>query len=165
MGLGSKHHIRSLKKCRSSPSSQTCRKHVYYSKGIKIKGCDDKLKDPRNGSMTRKMLTRNKRGKIVSRKKSKQGSKAYFRRDSKLRRWNEIIARQLGRHDTFEPLTDPPYVDFTPLDDDPPYIPFVVEPRRTTRPPKPIPPGGQHYKGVRKSLNTVRPCKPTTNPN
>ena len=158
---GSRHHLRSLKKCRTSPSSKTCRKHVYYSKGIKIKGRDGSFKHPRNGSMTRNTLSRNKRGQIVSKKKSKQGSKRYYRRDSKLRKWNETIAKQLGRHKTFEPLYDPDpspddfappdddypsYVDFTPVDFTPPnddfspYVPYVVPPPYDVPPPPSHPP-------------------------
>ena len=30
--IGSKRHIRSLKKCKSQPTSQTCRKHVTIQK-------------------------------------------------------------------------------------------------------------------------------------
>ena len=135
-----------------------------------MKGRDGSFKKPRNGSMTQNTLSRNKRGQIVSKKKSKQGSKLYYRRDSKLRKWNETIARHLGRHKTFEPLYDPdhppgdftppdddysPYVDFTPVDFTPPdddfspYVPYVA-PRRSERPRKHNPPGSLTYHGARK---------------
>lgn len=120
-----------------------------------MKGRDGSFKNPRNGSMTQNTLSRNKRGQIVSKKKSKQGSKLYYRRDSKLRKWNETIARHLGRHKTFDPLyvdSDPPYVDFVPPnDDDSPYVPYVeTGPRRSERTPKPNPPGSLTYHGARK---------------
>jgi hypothetical protein len=136
---GSKHHLRSLKKCRTSPSSKTCRRHVYHSKGIKIKGRDGSFKEPRNGSMTRSKLRKNRHGQYVSKKKSIQGLQIYQKRGSKLRERNEAIAKLLGRHGTFEP-DDTSYVDFIPPGDNDMTQPHDDNPiRKSKRIPKPNP--------------------------
>jgi hypothetical protein len=124
--VGSKHHHRSLKKCRSSPASHTCRKHVYYSKGMKANG-----KEPRARSLKRHMLTKNKSGKIVSKRKSAQASKQYHINNSKLKQWNEAAKRTLYVSDNYSiefPMLDE---DF---DDDSPYVPF--DPTSPQRPPR-----------------------------
>ena len=125
--VGSKHHHRSLKKCRSSPASHTCRKHVYYSKGMKING-----KEPRARSLKRHMLTKNKSGKIVSKRKSAQASKQYHINNSKLKQWNEAAKRTLYVSDN-DSIIEFPLID-EDFDDDAPYVPF--DPTSPQRPPR-----------------------------
>eukprot|EP00966_Prymnesium_polylepis_P281279 6499232-Prymnesium_polylepis.1 len=124
---GSKRHIQSLRMCRRSPTSHTCRKHVYYSKGIKIDG-----REPRARSLTRRMLSKNKRGRIVSKKKSVQSSKRYhLKPNSGLNQWNEAAKSPIYGSDGMEfPLLDEDY-------DDAPYIPFSPQrPKRKSKRPK-----------------------------
>ena len=150
--IGSKRHVRSLKKCRSSPASQTCRRHVYYSKGIKING-----KDPRARSLKRSMLTRSKTGRIVSKKKSAQASKQYHVNNSKLKQWNEAAKRTLYVSDNYSiefPMLDE---DF---DDDSPYVPFDPTspqrpPRKSKRPKTPNKRPDYVYYGSRKRCQNI----------
>jgi hypothetical protein len=153
MKSGSKHSRKMLKKCLTSPSSYTCRKHVYYSKGIKVKGRDGKLKQPKNGTMTRKTLTRNKHGRIVSKRKSRQSSKTYYLKKGGLRQWNNTAKQRYATTDAVFLLVgnDPPYEDYVEDDNTLSYEPYDpnVNPRKSTRPRKPIAADGYRYHGVR----------------
>lgn len=143
---GSKRHLRSLKKCVTSPSSKLCRKHVYHSKGIKIKTRSGSFVVPKSGSMTRSKLRKNRHGRYVSKKKSIQGMQQYQRKGSKLRQWNKAVREMMGTggYDNSS--------SYVPYDDDaPPYVPF--EPRRSNRPPKPLRPGDLRYHGVKGKPN------------
>jgi len=90
---GSKKHKASLKRCMTSPYSKTCRKHIYHSKGILINN-----KSPRNVTMTRRKLLKKKNGKIVSRRKSKQGRYNYYSKKSNLRLYNDNIKAILNNN-------------------------------------------------------------------
>lgn len=148
-----------LNKCRRSPSSKTCRKYVYYAKNVKVRDDDGSLHEPRNGSMTRAKLTRNTRGQIVSKKKSQQGKKAYYTRESGLRQWNEAAKNYMGRGRSFDPHwydLDPPYSDDYQSNggevpyDDAPYVPFDAStpPRRSVRTKRPLKSGDYRYHGT-----------------
>eukprot|EP00966_Prymnesium_polylepis_P334980 7390328-Prymnesium_polylepis.1 len=88
-------------------------------------------KEPRARSLKRHMLTKNKSGKIVSKRKSAQASKQYHINNRKLKQWNEAAKRTLyvSDNDSIEfPMLDE---DF---DDDSPYVPF--DPTSPQRPPR-----------------------------
>lgn len=85
-----KRQLYQLKKCYSSPSSLLCRRRVH--------GADDEtmvtlrngdVVTPKNGSLMKADLMVNKRGKVVSRKKSVLMSTKYQKDDNGLRQWNE----------------------------------------------------------------------------
>ena len=88
LSKGSKSHLRLLKLCVTSPPSARCRRAVFHSKGITING-----KVPRTGSMTRNSLKRNKRGKIVSKRKSGNALKQYYSTRSPIRKANKYFRR------------------------------------------------------------------------
>ncbi len=133
-----------LKKCRTSPSSQLCRKAIYYSKGIAVKGGT-----PTNRSMSRRTLTRNRDGRIVSKKKSSQSAKRYRQPGSKLRMWNDAIRLAVRGpagdvpFPSAEPVDPSLYEDFDPAA----YSPYKP-PRRSERVKKPVSPGKYTYHGV-----------------
>lgn len=132
-----------LNKCRVSPSSRLCRKKIYYSRDFKVKGGE-----PSNRSMTRRSLTRNRSGRIVSKKKSAQSSKRYHSRNSPLRAWNEKVRLATRGPDSpvpfpsAEPVDTSFYEDYDlgggggPSDPFDTYSPF--KPRRSERKRKPI---------------------------
>lgn len=140
---GSARHRRILKKCLHSPVSQTCRKHVFYSKGMSIPGPRGP-RAPRSGTLRRRQLVKSRRGRYVSKKKSRRAAQAYHREDSQLRRWNEaarLLLETAGNYD------EEPYVPF----DEEPYVPFDEGgggTRRSQRARRPIRPGEYSYHGT-----------------
>ena len=150
---GSKRHRSLLQTCRTSPSSKACRKFVYYSKGIKVRRRDGTMVAPRNGRMTRTTLTRNRHGKIVSKRKSRQGARNYYTRPSRIRKWNEDI--RLLKHgppiDGVDGGADEEYAEYESF---PEYVPF--EPRRSNWSRTVIPPGGLSYHGTTRDALSER---------
>lgn len=79
-----------LKKCYSSPSSLLCRRRVLDADDetmVTLRNGD--VVTPKNGSLIKANLKVNKRGKVVSRKKSEMMSTKYQKEDNGLRQWNE----------------------------------------------------------------------------
>lgn len=151
---GSKLHKRTLKKCLTSPPSKTCRKHVFHSKGMKIKMRDGSYRVPRNGTMTQKKLRKNKHRQYVSKKKSLQGIRQYNRRGSALREWNEAARVTLSNRNEYssDGYVSGGYEDFDdfsqPSSPSESYVPFVASPRRGGRQRKQIAPGELSFHGT-----------------
>lgn len=147
-------------KCRSI---QACRKAVFESKNPSL----------RAGKLGKHQLIRNRTGKVVSRKKSLDEKRKY-RTDPyhPLRIRNDLAKAALEQiqsrmEEEEEEDFEPSYEEFIPPPSPAPnaspappktpqkktpaksttpnYVPF--EPRKSNRTKKPIPPGGQHYKG------------------
>ena len=88
------------------------RKHVYHQSDPTL----------RAGSLTKSQLTKNARGKIVAKKKSKVAKRQYNEQGNGLRQWNEAARKALQDMDDTEDreLYDP----YDPFDDTLPYVPF-----------------------------------------
>lgn len=89
-----------LNKCRRGPSSQSCRKSVYYYPDeTYVYDRRGNTREPQNGSMTKRNLSikgGRTTGKIVSKTKSERAMDRYNSPHSKLREWNEAARRALG---------------------------------------------------------------------
>ena len=95
---GSKKSTDPTKKCRSQPSSLYCRKRVFQA---------SPLSKAKNRSMTRAKLVRNRRGKVVSAKKSSRERTRYESGQNPLRVWNTAARMKLE-----ELNRDPSYIPF-----------------------------------------------------
>lgn len=81
-----------LNKCYKSPSSPLCRRHVRSaSDDMMTKGGHV----PKAGTLRKQGLIRNKRGRYVSLRKSRNAARQYARPDSKLKLFNDFARRHM----------------------------------------------------------------------